>query len=46
MAQRAVRPSQPGYRPDEELRTELIALSRRKLAALAPKEIEFDQDLL
>ena len=35
----------PGYQPGEELRTELIAFARRRLAALAPKEIEFDQDL-
>ena len=35
----------PGYRPGEELRTELIAYGRRRLGAVAPKEIEFDQDL-
>jgi acetyl-CoA synthetase len=35
----------PGYQPDEELRTELIAFGRRRLGAVAPKEIEFDQDL-
>ena len=35
----------PGCQPDEELRTELIAYGRRRLGAVAPKEIEFDQDL-
>jgi len=35
----------PGYQPGEELRTELIAFGRRRLGAVAPKEIEFDQDL-
>jgi len=35
----------PGYRPGEELRTELIAFGRRRLGAVAPREIEFDQDL-
>jgi acetyl-CoA synthetase len=33
------------YEPSEELRTELIAFGRRKLGAVAPKEIEFDQYL-
>jgi acetyl-CoA synthetase len=33
------------YEPSEELRTELIAFGRRKLGAVAPKEIEFDQHL-
>jgi len=35
----------PGYQPGEELRAELIAYGRRRLGAVAPKEIEFDQDL-
>ena len=35
----------PGYQPTEQLRTELIAFSRRRLAVLAPKEIDFDQNL-
>ena len=35
----------PGYQPDEKLRTELIAYGRRRLGAVAPKEIEFDQHL-
>lgn len=35
----------PGRQPGDELRTDLIAFSRRRLGALAPKEIEFDQDL-
>jgi acetyl-CoA synthetase len=35
----------PGYQPGEELRTELTAFARRRLGAVAPKEIEFDQDL-
>ena len=35
----------PGYQPSDELRTELIAFGRRRLGAMAPKEIEFDQDL-
>jgi len=35
----------PGYQPDEKLRTELIAYGRRRLGAVAPKEIQFDQDL-
>jgi acetyl-CoA synthetase len=34
-----------GQRPSEELRTELIAFCRRRLGAMAPKEIEFDQHL-
>jgi acetyl-CoA synthetase len=33
------------YEPSEELRTELIAFGRRKLGAVAPKEIDFDQHL-
>ncbi|WP_433226813.1 acetate--CoA ligase [Actinomadura formosensis] len=35
----------PGYRAGEELRRELIAFGRRRLASLAPKEIAFDQNL-
>ncbi|GAA1898325.1 acetate--CoA ligase [Actinomadura bangladeshensis] len=35
----------PGYEAGEELRRELIAFGRRRLASLAPKEIAFDQDL-
>jgi acetyl-CoA synthetase len=35
----------PGYEPDEKLRTELIAFGRRRLGAVAPKEIQFDQHL-
>jgi acetyl-CoA synthetase len=35
----------PGREPSEELRRELIAFARRRLGGLAPKEIEFDQNL-
>jgi acetyl-CoA synthetase len=35
----------PGRQPSDELRRELVAFSRRKLGAVAPKEIEFDQNL-
>jgi acetyl-CoA synthetase len=36
----------PGHRPDEALRRELLAFSRRRLGpAVAPREIAFDQDL-
>jgi acetyl-CoA synthetase len=35
----------PGREPSEELRRELVAFSRRRLGAVAPKEIEFDQHL-
>ncbi|GAA0594874.1 acetate--CoA ligase [Kutzneria viridogrisea] len=35
----------PGYNPSEQLRTELIALGRRRLGAVAPKELAFDQHL-
>ncbi|MET7422472.1 acetate--CoA ligase [Dactylosporangium sp. NPDC005555] len=35
----------PGYQPVDALRLELLALGRRRLAALAPKEIAFDQHL-
>jgi acetyl-CoA synthetase len=34
-----------GHEPSEELRRDIIAFGRRRLAALAPKEIEFDQNL-
>jgi acetyl-CoA synthetase len=35
----------PGYAASDELRTELIAFGRRRLGAVAPKEIDFDQHL-
>jgi len=35
----------PGWEPSEELRRGLVAFGRRKLGAVAPKEIEFDQNL-
>jgi acetyl-CoA synthetase len=35
----------PGHEASEELRLELIGFGRRKLGAVAPKEIEFDQQL-
>ncbi|MFC4907071.1 acetate--CoA ligase [Actinomadura gamaensis] len=35
----------PGYAPSDELRRELVGFARKRLAALAPKEIDFDQDL-
>lgn len=36
----------PGYSPSDELRLELIGFSRRRLgAAVAPRDIEFRQDL-
>ena len=35
----------PGREPSEQLRRELIAFARRRLGGLAPKEIEFDQNL-
>ena len=35
----------PGREPSEELRRELIAFGRRRLGGLAPKELEFDQNL-
>jgi len=35
----------PGYKPTEELRSDLIAFGRRRLGGLAPKEIAFDQNL-
>ncbi|MGW5192804.1 acetate--CoA ligase [Kribbella sp. NPDC004138] len=34
-----------GYAPDEALRAELIAFGRRRLGAVAPREIAFDQNL-
>jgi len=35
----------PGHEPSDELRAELIAFGRRRLGAVAPKEIAFDQHL-
>ncbi len=35
----------PGHEPSDGLRRELIAFARRRLGAMAPKEIAFDQDL-
>ena len=35
----------PGHQPSDELRRELVAFGRRRLGAVAPKEIEFDQNL-
>ena len=35
----------PGYEPTEALRRELVAFARRRLASMAPKEIDFDQNL-
>jgi acetyl-CoA synthetase len=35
----------PGQQPSDELRADLIAFGRRRLGAVAPKEIEFDQHL-
>lgn len=35
----------PGYEPGEPPRLELIAFTRRRLGAVAPKEIAFDQNL-
>jgi len=35
----------PGYEATDELRLELIAFGRRRLGAVAPKEIEFDRHL-
>lgn len=34
-----------GYQPTDELRRELVAFGRRRLGAVAPREIEFDQNL-
>ena len=35
----------PGRQPSDELHRKLIAFGRRRLGAVAPKEIEFDQNL-
>ncbi len=35
----------PGHEPSEDLRRDIIAFGRRRLAGLAPKEIDFDQHL-
>ncbi|MFI7063617.1 acetate--CoA ligase [Kribbella sp. NPDC050124] len=35
----------PGYEPDETLRAELIAFGRRRLGAVAPRALAFDQNL-
>jgi acetyl-CoA synthetase len=35
----------PGREPSDALRRELVAFGRRRLGAVAPKEIEFDQNL-
>jgi acetyl-CoA synthetase len=35
----------PGFEPTEALRSELLGHGRRRLGALAPKEIDFDQNL-
>ena len=35
----------PGYEPSDDLRRDLIAFGRRRLAALGPKELDFDQHL-
>ena len=35
----------PGYRPDEDLLFELEAFGRERLGAVAPREIEFDQNI-
>ncbi|HEU5023490.1 MAG TPA: acetate--CoA ligase [Spirillospora sp.] len=35
----------PGWEPSEDLRTDLIAFGRRRLASLAPREIEFERHL-
>ncbi len=35
----------PGQQPSDDLRRELVAFGRRRLGAVAPKEIEFDQNL-
>ncbi|GAA3248149.1 acetate--CoA ligase [Nonomuraea helvata] len=35
----------PGYEPAEALRRELIAFGRRRLGAVAPRELAFDQNL-
>jgi acetyl-CoA synthetase len=35
----------PGFEPDDALRLDLLAFGRRRLGAVAPKEIAFDQHL-
>ncbi|GAA2806622.1 acetate--CoA ligase [Kribbella solani] len=35
----------PGYEPDDALRAELIAFGRRRLGAVAPRDVAFDQHL-
>ncbi|HVB41713.1 MAG TPA: acetate--CoA ligase [Streptosporangiaceae bacterium] len=35
----------PGREPSEELRRDIIAFARRRLGAVAPKEVDFDQNL-
>ena len=35
----------PGFQPTETLRTELIGYGRRRLGAVAPKQVAFDQNL-
>jgi acetyl-CoA synthetase len=36
----------PGYEPSDDLRLDLIGFARRRLgAAVAPRDIAFDQDL-
>jgi acetyl-CoA synthetase len=35
----------PGFAPSDELLLDLLAFGRRRLAAIAPKEIAFDQNL-
>ena len=37
--------SSPATGPDEDLLVELAAFGRKRLGAVAPKEIEFDQNL-
>jgi len=34
-----------GYTPDDELRDTLLAYGRRRLGSVAPREVEFDQNL-
>ncbi|MGE5292964.1 MAG: acetate--CoA ligase [Micromonosporaceae bacterium] len=35
----------PGYEPTDDLLYELVAFGRKRLGAVAPKEIQFDQDI-
>jgi acetyl-CoA synthetase len=35
----------PGWEPSDELRLDLLAFGRRRLGAVAPKEIEFSQQM-